>query len=178
MAYIQKRGNKWFCQVRRKGYPAISKTFKERQDAEDFAKKLEDEIEKEKEAFSTRPLTYDRTLTGLDLQLMYRKSRQRAALANIEHSISEIEFMELYNNCNGVCSLSGVRFSAKKRPSWRIRPYFPSLDRIDSEKGYTKDNVRFVLASVNVALSDWGDDVLKEISFGIVSRSIMPHIAG
>jgi hypothetical protein len=37
-----------------------------------------------------------------------------------------------------------------------------SIDRIDSSKGYTKDNVRFVCWWINAAMGNWGLTKLKE----------------
>jgi hypothetical protein len=41
-------------------------------------------------------------------------------------------------------------------------PFRPSVDRIDSSKGYTKDNVRIVWFIENLAKNSWTDDVVME----------------
>lgn len=46
MATITKRGGAWLCQVRRKGYPARSKTFQSRVDAEKWGRLLEAEMDR------------------------------------------------------------------------------------------------------------------------------------
>lgn len=40
------------------------------------------------------------------------------------------------------------------------RPLAPSIDRIDSSLGYTRQNCRIVCAAVNYAMNVWGEDVL------------------
>ncbi|AXW10431.1 site-specific integrase [Ralstonia pseudosolanacearum] len=46
MATITKRGGAWLCQVRRRGYPARSKTFQSRADAEKWGRLLEAEMDR------------------------------------------------------------------------------------------------------------------------------------
>ena len=60
------------------------------------------------------------------------------------------------------CLLTGINFSLEPPADDRAKnPYTPSLDRIDSNRGYTKDNVRLILTCVNIALNEWGDEVLN-----------------
>lgn len=64
----------------------------------------------------------------------------------------------------GYCELTGYPFNlspADERYSRRFDG--PSLDRIDSKKGYTRDNVRVVLNMVNYALNIWHEDELREV---------------
>ncbi len=42
-------------------------------------------------------------------------------------------------------------------------PKAMSLDRINPSKPYTNDNVRFVCLWINLAMSNWGFDKLKEV---------------
>lgn len=69
-------------------------------------------------------------------------------------------------NCS--CAITGIPF-ALSEPGKR-NPYAPSLDRINSRKGYTKDNVRVVLHAVNLALSDWGDEVFTRVCMAVAER--------
>lgn len=43
------------------------------------------------------------------------------------------------------------------------RPFAPSIDRIDSAGGYTRNNCRVVCVAVNYAMNVWGAEVLYEI---------------
>ncbi|MEE8363493.1 MAG: hypothetical protein V3S18_05415, partial [Dehalococcoidia bacterium] len=45
---------------------------------------------------------------------------------------------------------------------------FSIIDRIDSAGSYTIDNVQLVCTAVNFARGQWGDDVLRQIAYGIV----------
>jgi hypothetical protein len=61
----------------------------------------------------------------------------------------------------GKCQVTGLSFDFSPAKDTFKNPYAPSLDRIDSKKGYTKENCRVVLTSVNDALGEHDDnDVL------------------
>ena len=58
----------------------------------------------------------------------------------------------------GHCELTGLPFDFKPSKEKSKNPYAPSVDRIDSDKGYTRDNVRVVLWAVNQALGECSDE--------------------
>ena len=49
------------------------------------------------------------------------------------------------------------------------RPFAPSLDRIDSSGGYTRDNTRLVCQAVNFALNAFGEDIFREVVLAAAS---------
>ena len=53
-----------------------------------------------------------------------------------------------------MCAVTGSKFVT---PARGHGPLAPSLDRIDSKKGYTKDNVRLVVLWYNIAKREWDD---------------------
>jgi hypothetical protein len=61
------------------------------------------------------------------------------------------------------CDLCGIPFFALDPEGMRINPYAPSIDRIDSTGGYTRDNTRIVLFAVNIMLNQWGDALFDRI---------------
>jgi len=65
------------------------------------------------------------------------------------------------------CALTGIPFLAEHSDvKARIRPYAPSLDRIDCTGGYTVDNVQIVACAINMMLLDWGEEVFKRVAQG------------
>ena len=42
-------------------------------------------------------------------------------------------------------------------------PFRPSVDRINSKRGYTKSNIQVVLAIVNTMKMDYTDDILHPV---------------
>jgi len=63
----------------------------------------------------------------------------------------------------GTCELTGLPFDFSPSKNTHFNRYAPSLDRINSSKGYTKDNVRVVLSSVNIALGQYTDEDMLPI---------------
>ena len=59
----------------------------------------------------------------------------------------------------GHCEATGLPF--KESPaSLHENPYLPSIDRIDSNKGYTKDNCRLVIVGFNSLKSNFDNEKL------------------
>lgn len=63
------------------------------------------------------------------------------------------DVLSMYLRQNGRCAVSDVKFALRSEKSGRSR-LKPSLDRIDSTKGYTRDNVHIVCAAVNIIKND------------------------
>lgn len=62
---------------------------------------------------------------------------------------------------DGKCELTGLPFDLSPPNGTQKNPFAPSLDKIDSKnKNYEHGNVRVVLQSVNMALSEYGLDHL------------------
>lgn len=86
----------------------------------------------------------------------------------------------------GKCQLTGLMFDFKPSEKTFRNPYAPSLDRIDSHKGYTKDNVRVVLTAVNEALGEHTDEeilpileaMVKGIKKNAQKKSVTPVSTG
>lgn len=57
------------------------------------------------------------------------------------------------------CELTGSPFDLSSKRG----PLVPSIDRIDSSKGYTADNCRVIVLALNVAFSDWGEVAVSDI---------------
>lgn len=84
---------------------------------------------------------YDQTLKGLPARCRKRKS-------NIEFDLSLDYLNELYERQGHKCALSGI--SIEPDLSLPINQQYMSIDRIDSSKGYTNDNVQWVDKRINM----------------------------
>ena len=71
----------------------------------------------------------------------------------IEWSITKQQVEEKFQKQNGLCALSGIKMEPKKNT-----PYRPSIDRIDSTKGYFEDNIQFICSRVNVMKNKFNQD--------------------
>jgi hypothetical protein len=94
-------------------------------------------------------------------------ARKRARIKGLECELSADTAKELWWRCGGKCELTGIQFDYEDADDSFRRPYIPSIDRIDSNKGYTLENVRVVCSAVNIAMNQWGEDVLFTIAAGI-----------
>jgi hypothetical protein len=73
----------------------------------------------------------------------------------------------------GVCSLTGVPFVISAlTPAGKcgVRPYSPSIDRINPLKGYTQDNCRWVLSAINSFKGEMSDAEMYHVALALLSR--------
>ena len=75
------------------------------------------------------------------------KCKVGAETRGIVWTLSVEDIWQVYVNQDGVCNLSGIPIG------WATvgQTHTASLDRIDSKKGYTLDNIQLVHKSVNMA---------------------------
>jgi rubredoxin len=100
-------------------------------------------------------------------------ARKRARDTGMAFDLTHEFVAELYRRQGGRCALTDIAFEFNDfRTGWQSHPHNPSLDRIDSKGGYTQDNVRFVLLVVNVALRDWGLEVVLPALRALTKRQV------
>lgn len=119
-----------------------------------------------------RQLAY-RCVPGIRLAGLLSQAKRRAPTKNLSYDLDIEWAMALYNAQEGRCLLTGIPFVLESKPEdkrKRNNPFSPSLDRIDSDKGYTKANCRLVCTNVNMALNRFGEDV-----FEYMCKSYLAH---
>ena len=88
----------------------------------------------------------------LPLNLLYGSIRQGAKRRNLEFEIS-IEFIyELWKKQKGLCFYTNIPM---KYIAFNKDPFQVSIDRIDSSKGYTIDNVVLCCQAINYLKNDY-----------------------
>jgi len=76
----------------------------------------------------------------------------------------------------GYCELTGLPFDLFPSTTHHHNPYAPSLDRIDSSnREYSPQNTRVVLTSVNVALGQYGEQIMLPILKAMVNKIKEKH---
>jgi hypothetical protein len=103
------------------------------------------------------------------LDNLFRTAKFRAAKCGRTYTITSEESMTLISRCQGACELTGITFDLDRK-GCAIGPFSPSLDRIDSSRGYEFDNVRIVCAAINLAMNQWGEAMFEDIA-----RSYLAH---
>lgn len=101
-------------------------------------------------------------------QEMFKACKSNAKKRGIEFSLTLEDVEQMLLSSSGKCELTGIPFDLFKNPSARVRHWHPSIDRKDCSKGYVTGNVRMIAVAVNVALSDFGEDVLTRIAKGLI----------
>jgi hypothetical protein len=88
---------------------------------------------------------------------------------NKKRNISLEDLKQVWNNQNGLCSYTKIPLilvthtnPRKDVPMWHLA----SVDRIDSSKGYDKDNIQFVSRTINYAKNNMShEDMIKFLQF-------------
>lgn len=106
------------------------------------------------------------------LYALYRKAEARAHAKDLEFSLTFPELKTIAAATQGRCKVTDIVFSRKNEAGSRVAPFVPSIDRIDSNLGYKKENCRLICAAANLALMDFGDVVFRQIAFGYVAKMI------
>lgn len=96
--------------------------------------------------------------------------RHRAQKKGFACALTKQDVLELLRDCGGRCSVTGIPLALKQTvPGRRVSPWVPSIDRINSERGYEKGNCRIVCYLANIAMSQYGEDALEAMLFSYAS---------
>lgn len=93
-------------------------------------------------------------------------ARNRAKLKGFEFTLTR-EWLAAQPK---VCALSGLPFRPEYDGVHGRNPFAPSIDRIDSAKGYTLDNCRVILSCLNMGLGQWGLDEVLPIWKAVIAQ--------
>lgn len=121
-----------------------------------------------KESQKKRSEKFYTSLRGRALTLL--KSAERRS-----HKFNEkltIDFDFIYDKLvNGKCEVTGVTFDFNKSEKYDKNPHSPSIDRIDSSIGYTKENTRIVIWQYNLMKGEVSDNELLQLCKIIIERN-------
>lgn len=78
---------------------------------------------------------------------------------------------------SGECPRTGCEFDYDPMPkAGEHNPFAPSIDRIDSSKGYTMDNTQIVIWGYNTAKHTWSDETTVRIAQAIASMDLVNRL--
>jgi hypothetical protein len=92
----------------------------------------------------------------------FTHARDRAKQNGLEFTITRTDVDNRARS--GCCELTGISFVSKIGSTKDRAFYAPSVDRIDSTRGYTTDNIRIVLAGLNIMMNRWGAEKILEMA--------------
>jgi len=84
-----------------------------------------------------------------------RVNKQR--IRPIEITVTVTELVEIWEKQQGRCAITGILMRTKTRT-----PYSASVDRIESSKAYTVDNVQLVCVAINYAKLTHSQEVIRQ----------------
>lgn len=100
--------------------------------------------------------------------------RGSAKLRSLDFDLDAQFLNELFNTQGGKCALSGIDLilpsSKRKKNVWTA-----SVDRIDSSKGYTKDNVQWVHKKLNMMKQDLSEQEFINFCKQVISYQGSKH---
>lgn len=110
------------------------------------------------------------------LKRIWQSAKHNAKMRGMAFEITTEDVMTSYRKNHGKCAVTGIPFDMSKYKGGQgRRPWVPSIDRIDSAKPYTTDNIRIVCVATNLAMNWWGEDVLARLAKAYVSkRGLLP----
>lgn len=100
---------------------------------------------------------------------LLKQACRNAGKRGIPFDLASSDYAEIVNRCAGHCEVSGIPLE-NDLPNGKRRPFAPSLDRINSSLGYTRENCRIVCVIVNLALNEWGVEPLLVVARSLVAR--------
>lgn len=114
---------------------------------------------------ANNPKWYSRSLEQR-LRYVIQLGIGRAKKKRIIWNLSLDFLTQLWEKQGGVCVYSGVPLSYEDN-----HPHTVSLDRIDSSKGYTEDNVQFVCTLVNYVKQRFDESVFFDFCKSVTQHS-------
>jgi len=114
---------------------------------------------------------YRSTWPGRGAEL-FRRARDRAKKIGYRFDLDKKWILDQIEKNDYRCSATDIQMYADTRGTGLgfANRYCASLDRIDSTKGYTKDNVRVVCNRINIALGDLTDKQFEEFALGFLRK--------
>lgn len=97
-------------------------------------------------------------------------ARNRAKQKGLEFNLTK----EWVKSRGSNCELSGLPFRPEYDGVHDRNPFAPSVDRIDSSKGYTKENSRLIFSCLNMGLGQWGLDEVAPVWAAVLEKIAKP----
>jgi hypothetical protein len=101
-------------------------------------------------------------------------TKSNAIKRNLDVKITESDIVRQFEKQKGLCALSGTKLTFNYKNKNKLT--YISIDRIDSKKGYTLDNIQLVCGIINKMKSDLSNDKFvsycKSIYYGMLTNEV------
>jgi hypothetical protein len=103
-----------------------------------------------------------------------RRMRRHAKKRNLECAVTLADLKVMFEAQRGVCPYTGWQLIHPTVARKRIRqPQQASVDRKDSSKGYTKNNIEFVCYMANIAKNSFTAEQLREFCSAVARNAAL-----
>jgi hypothetical protein len=96
-------------------------------------------------------------------ELECKALKVRAKAKNLDFDLTPEYVQRVFDRCEGKCSITKLPFDMEIGTKTKRNPYRPSVDRINSNRGYVKGNIQIVLTIVNTMKMDYTDKILHPV---------------
>lgn len=90
-------------------------------------------------------------------------AKARAKKKNIPYELDDKVLMVLSEMQGHACALTGIKFDFSSNNQHRFRPFAPSIDRKENNKGYLWGNIQIVCVIVNKAKNEYSQELFDEM---------------
>lgn len=106
------------------------------------------------------------------LRMQLSQAKARAKKKGLEFDLDVAWMRDKLKEQNGCCAISGVKLKASKSPGRsKTHKHTATFDRIDPNKGYTKDNVQILTYIANVCKNAFTQEDVMEFAFSVVANN-------
>lgn len=157
---IRKRNNEQRTEYNRQ-YRAVHREEYREWERENYKKRSE---ERRSQAKSWREKRHG------TIKMMHLAARLRARKKQISYELSP-EFIDVILSSQGdKCVLTGLDFVYESDSEYKVRPFAPSLDRKDTSKGYSLDNIQIVCIIANKARNEYSMEIFDQMCLARVEQ--------
>lgn len=91
--------------------------------------------------------------------------KDRAKRKGLDFDLTPEYIQRIFDRCEGKCSITKLPFDMEIGTKGRGKrnPHRPSVDRVNSNRGYVKGNIQIVLTLVNTMKLDYTDKILHPV---------------
>ena len=170
---MSERGKKWF----RENKEAAAERQRARQQTEAYKQRIKDYRAAYYVANREKWVDYSKSWAQKQRQtperyarMMLTWTRTRARRKGIEFDLTSQFLTELL--LAGHCAVTGLPFDVERSGDGKkgMKPFAPSVDRIDPKLGYVKSNVRIVCYIYNCAKSEFHDEDVMTMASAMLKR--------
>lgn len=97
-------------------------------------------------------------------------AKRRSEKKRLQFSLTVEDILPLLEA--GVCQVTGIEFVFEAGKG--TNPYSPTIDRIDSSRGYVRGNVQVVIHMYNACKNEWSEEAVLEFARRLVERATGP----